>query len=355
MLEQTSQTGTIAGSSVRIRQQRIQTFIIALVFFNLPFLVIGYLDLQSSPLILVLALIGYAYFAVYYGLLRAGYGTIATYICTVVVLGLIGVGVHSTGGLMVATNVLYLLLLVTTGIVLNEKGALDIVAVLCVLGYSVMVLFEMVSPPWVLRYSYAKLSPLLWLGFVVAMLVALIGTWLLMRTNIVRLRASTIQLELARAKAEEHARENEELAAKVQSGNESLLMTQEHLRSTIEALTLPLIPLDQGVALLPLIGYLDEQRAERLVLGLLNGIFEQRAQVVILDITGLRDVDAHVATALLQTAQAARLLGARVILSGVGAVTAQTLVDLHADMRGFQTVSRLKDALQIASVVKTKA
>jgi rsbT co-antagonist protein RsbR len=115
----------------------------------------------------------------------------------------------------------------------------------------------------------------------------------------------------------------------------------------LAALNLPLIPLEDGVALLPLVGYLDDARAGQLVAGMLRGIYEEGARAVVLDITGLRAVDARAAAALLRAARGARLLGTQVVLSGVSPRAAEALVDLGANLRGLRTAASLGDALTL--------
>ena len=146
-----------------------------------------------------------------------------------------------------------------------------------------------------------------------------------------------------------HPRENADLAAQVQASNATLRETEARLRETVEALALPLIPLDGRVALLPLVGHLDDRRAERLIAGLLEGIHAQRARAVVVDITGLRDVDERAASALVQAASAARLLGAEVVLSGISAETAQALVNLGGRIGELRTAASLSAALRSLS------
>jgi rsbT co-antagonist protein RsbR len=72
------------------------------------------------------------------------------------------------------------------------------------------------------------------------------------------------------------------------------------------------------------------------------------ANVVIIDITGIKVVDSQVAMALLQAAQAVKLLGARVILTGIGPGMAQTLVHLGADLSSVVTRSNLQSGIAYA-------
>lgn len=121
-------------------------------------------------------------------------------------------------------------------------------------------------------------------------------------------------------------------------------------QSAIRELSTPLIPIAPGVVVLPLVGSVDEQRATQVLESLLEGVEQYRAQMVLLDITGVRTVDTHVANTFMQAAQAVRLLGARVMLTGIQPAIAQTLVNLGVDLRGLETRSSLQDG--IAAVLR---
>lgn len=116
----------------------------------------------------------------------------------------------------------------------------------------------------------------------------------------------------------------------------------EAQRATIRALTTPLIPLAEGLIAMPLVGTIDGARAQQILETLLRGISDQRARTAILDITGVKLVDAAVADGLVRAARAARLLGAEVILTGVSPEVARVLVELSIDMGGLVTCSTLE-------------
>lgn len=116
----------------------------------------------------------------------------------------------------------------------------------------------------------------------------------------------------------------------------------------IRELSTPIIPLYEGVLALPLVGTIDSYRASQVLETLLTGISEQQAAVVIIDITGVPVVDTGVAHHLLQAARAARLLGAQVVLVGIGPEIAQTLTQLGADLSGITTRANLQAGVQYA-------
>ncbi len=114
-------------------------------------------------------------------------------------------------------------------------------------------------------------------------------------------------------------------------------------------LSTPLIPISERVVVMPLIGSLDEQRAQRVLDTLLHGLAGSGAQIAILDITGVPVVDTQVANALIRAAQSVKLLGAQVVLTGIRPEVAQTLVGLGADLNNIITRSSLQSGIAFAA------
>lgn len=119
-------------------------------------------------------------------------------------------------------------------------------------------------------------------------------------------------------------------------------------RATLSELSTPIIPLADGVIAMPLVGAIDSDRARQIMQALLDGLSTSRAHTAILDITGVRAVDSYVAAALLQSARAARLLGARVIITGIRPEVAQALVQLGTDWTGIETLATLQAGVALA-------
>lgn len=108
---------------------------------------------------------------------------------------------------------------------------------------------------------------------------------------------------------------------------------EEQLRETVQALSLPVVPLSHDTLLLPLVGYLDERRAVELTRGLLDAVQTRRARTVLLDLTGLASLDHDTAMRLQRAMLAARLLGCHVTLVGVRADQALALSELELDLK----------------------
>ena len=111
-------------------------------------------------------------------------------------------------------------------------------------------------------------------------------------------------------------------------------------RDALRELSTPLIPISDEVVIMPLIGTIDSNRAQQIMAVLLEGVARHQANLVILDITGVAVVDTPVAQAIINAAQAVKLLGAQVMLTGIQPQMAQTLVQIGLDLSGISTPSR---------------
>jgi anti-anti-sigma regulatory factor/HAMP domain-containing protein len=132
-----------------------------------------------------------------------------------------------------------------------------------------------------------------------------------------------------------------------------LLADLEQQRAAIRELSVPVIPISSTTLIMPLVGTLDTERLSQLQGQALSALARSSARRMILDITGVPMVDTQVAQGLLQVVEAARLLGATVLLVGIRPEVAQTLVGLGVDMSSVSTFMDLQSAL--ASAARTGA
>jgi rsbT co-antagonist protein RsbR len=119
-------------------------------------------------------------------------------------------------------------------------------------------------------------------------------------------------------------------------------------QDAMRELSTPVLQVRERVLVLPIIGMLDNQRAHQLTEQLLTGIRAHRAKVVVIDITGVPDVDEPVANHLVQTVDASRLMGASVILTGVSPEIAHTLVTIGVDLTKLHTIGDLQGGVEEA-------
>ncbi len=152
-------------------------------------------------------------------------------------------------------------------------------------------------------------------------------------------QARRADAEKARAEAQAH-----ELA----DANELMihqLDQQQELLDLVTTMEAPAVPLADGVLFVPIVGHIDTRRAQALTNRLLQDVSAQRAQLVVLDISGVTMMDTSVARALMNTTQAIRLLGCEVTLSGISAAVAITLIHLGVNLDGIATARSPQEAL----------
>ena len=125
------------------------------------------------------------------------------------------------------------------------------------------------------------------------------------------------------------------------------LINQQHQR-LIEMLATPVLRIWEEVLVMPLIGTIDTPRAQQIMEKLLQSIVDTESTVAILDVTGVPVVDTRVAQHLLTTIQAANMLGAQCIMTGVNPYNAQTMVKLGIDLSGVITRGTLQAGLEEA-------
>lgn len=122
----------------------------------------------------------------------------------------------------------------------------------------------------------------------------------------------------------------------------------EAQQRALQELSTPIIPLFDGILVMPLIGSIDTARARDVTRSLLGAVTQHRAKTVIVDITGVAVVDSGVADHLNKTIQAARLKGARTIVTGISEAIAETVVDLGINWNDLDTLPDLQSGLMAA-------
>jgi rsbT co-antagonist protein RsbR len=127
---------------------------------------------------------------------------------------------------------------------------------------------------------------------------------------------------------------------------EDQLQTIERQRIAIRELSVPIIDVWDDIITLPLVGAIDSARASEMTEKLLQRIAERGADYVLIDLTGVDIVDTMTAAHLVRLTHAAKLLGARCVLTGVRPEVARTLVEIGVHLGGLTTLRTLRDGLR---------
>jgi rsbT co-antagonist protein RsbR len=146
-----------------------------------------------------------------------------------------------------------------------------------------------------------------------------------------------------------------EATARLQRQNEELEQGEIELRRQLDIirvqhaemtrLSTPIIQVGEGVLALPVIGVVDSDRVQRMMVEVLDAVAGRLARWMILDLTGAQMPDATSAANLLQIVRAVELLGGRCVVSGIPPEVAQCLVEIGADLGAVPAFRTLQQAL----------
>jgi len=144
-------------------------------------------------------------------------------------------------------------------------------------------------------------------------------------------------------------RKQAELKLEDQSQQLTLQMKElEERDEMIRKLSTPLVEVWDGVVMLPLMGFLDTARLDQVTNSILEHLATARAEIVVIDVSGIATVDTSTANYLLRTVQATRLMGSETILTGIRPDVAMTLETLGVDMSSVKTYGTLREGLKYA-------
>jgi rsbT co-antagonist protein RsbR len=149
----------------------------------------------------------------------------------------------------------------------------------------------------------------------------------------------------ARQRDAEHRKELEKRVDELERAH----VKHAELLDTIRQLSVPVLNIRRSIVLVPIVGVLDAERAQLILIALLERIAKTRSRVAILDITGAVSIDAHVFELLLQATRTVRLIGAQVVLCGISPGVAQMACMLDLDFHSMTPHADLEAALAEAT------
>ncbi|MFC4410388.1 STAS domain-containing protein [Chungangia koreensis] len=124
---------------------------------------------------------------------------------------------------------------------------------------------------------------------------------------------------------------------------DSLLLAQRQL---VENLSVPIIPITQATAILPLIGSIDSFRAQILEEKVLTEISRLQIQTLIMDLSGIAEIEDDIADHLTRIINGTTLMGCKTVITGLRAEVVRKIVNLGIVFDpGTATLGSLQQAL----------
>jgi rsbT co-antagonist protein RsbR len=119
----------------------------------------------------------------------------------------------------------------------------------------------------------------------------------------------------------------------------------EKFHLSLQELSVPVVPLFPGVAVLPVVGEIDTNRAKILLESTLQQCVDSEISSLVIDLSGVSYIDTMVAHRIFQLVSTLKLLGVKTTLTGLSPEIAQTSVSLNLDFAEITLKGNLLQAL----------
>jgi rsbT co-antagonist protein RsbR len=126
---------------------------------------------------------------------------------------------------------------------------------------------------------------------------------------------------------------------------EQQFVVAERQRQELVALSSPLVEVWNGIIVLPIIGQVGEERAQRMTEKLLAMVAARNIRAVILDMTGVASIDSASIEYLGRMHHAVRLLGSNCVFTGISSTTATLITKMGVDLESWTTFATVRHAL----------
>jgi anti-anti-sigma regulatory factor len=128
---------------------------------------------------------------------------------------------------------------------------------------------------------------------------------------------------------------------------------RQELRRTIANMSAPIVPIMEGVAVVPLVGSFDQERLLELEKVVANGMQKDQIRVPIIDITGVNSVPDQFSQDLAQLVKVCRRNAESVVLVGDENLLSET-VNFLGNKKHIHVISNLQDAIRYVMGLKER-
>jgi rsbT co-antagonist protein RsbR len=115
--------------------------------------------------------------------------------------------------------------------------------------------------------------------------------------------------------------------------------------SALDEISVPLVPIDEGIAIIPIVGNIEERRAQLIMEISLEKSQSFGVRHLIMDISGVPTINEAVADQIINITKALSLTGVHAYLTGIRPEIAQTIVNLNFPFNELKTSGSLRQAL----------
>ncbi|WP_367590677.1 STAS domain-containing protein [Heyndrickxia ginsengihumi] len=119
----------------------------------------------------------------------------------------------------------------------------------------------------------------------------------------------------------------------------------EKQRTLVENLSVPIIPINKDICILPVTGKIDMIRVHTIQDKVFDEIENQHIQILILDLSGAAPMDGEITRQLLKIIEGISMMGCKTIVTGIRAEIVKSIISSGV---GFMNQAEFKGTLQVA-------
>ncbi|WP_203332047.1 STAS domain-containing protein [Planococcus beigongshangi] len=128
------------------------------------------------------------------------------------------------------------------------------------------------------------------------------------------------------------------------------------LKMLVKEISSPIIPVLEGIVVVPLLGTYDEERADELMIKTLQNLPKYKAEYLVLDLTGLNNNFTQQAASLIEKLGAtARMIGTETVLVGISPKMSMVITESGIDISGFNCFQTLQHGIHFALAQKGRS
>ncbi|WP_456274823.1 STAS domain-containing protein [Bacillus sp. AK031] len=114
----------------------------------------------------------------------------------------------------------------------------------------------------------------------------------------------------------------------------------------VQLLSVPLVPIYDNMAVLPVIGEVDSERSTRIMDHTLREAAKGEMDYIIFDLSGLAQIESESVENLMKIADSLKLVGVTMIFTGIRPDLVKKAVQLRSDFSDIKIESNLKQAIK---------
>lgn len=123
----------------------------------------------------------------------------------------------------------------------------------------------------------------------------------------------------------------------------------EETMDELKQLYTPIVPIDDHIAALPLIGTITDVRFNQLTETISEYLSNEKSEYLIIDLSGLYQIEESIASSLLKLSDLAQLIGTQLVLTGIRPDIALKARDLSGQISHLLTYLTIQDAIKALS------